>query len=53
MILIALFKKFLSCQFVASVEVRKMARRSSKLDELRDIDSIGRRAKNITIKMGN
>ena len=49
MILIALFKKFLSKQFIASVEVSNMARYSSITNELRDIDSIGCRARNITI----
>ena len=39
MILIALFKKFLSKQFIASVEVSNIARCSSKTNELRDIDS--------------
>ena len=48
MILIALFKKFLSEQFIASVEVSSMARCSSKTNELRDIDFIGCRARNIT-----
>ena len=41
MIPIALFKKFLSEQFIASVEVSNIARCSSKTNELRDIDSIG------------
>ena len=49
MIAIAFFKKFLSLQFIASVEVSNIARCSSKTIELRDIDSIGCRAKNITI----
>ena len=49
MIPIALFKKFLSYQFIASVEVSNMASCSSKTNELRDIDSIGCRARNITI----
>ena len=49
MILIALFKKFLSYQFVVSVEVSNMARCSSKTNELRDIDSIGCREWNIAI----
>ena len=40
MILIALFKNFLSLQFIASVEVSSIARCSSKTNELRDIDSI-------------
>ena len=48
MIPIALFKKFLSKQFIASVEVSNMARCSSKTNELRDKDSIGCRARNIT-----
>ena len=43
MIPIALFKKFLS------VEVSNMARCSSKTNELRDIDSMGCRARNIPI----
>ena len=47
--MIALFKKFLSQQFIESVEVSSMARCSSKTNELRDIDSIGYRARNITI----
>ena len=34
---IDLFKKFLSLQFIASVEVSNMARCSSKTNELRDI----------------
>ena len=38
---IALLKKFLSIQFIASVEVSNMARCSSKTNKLRDIDSIG------------
>ena len=38
MIPIALFKKFLEKQFIASIEVSNMARRSSKTNELRDID---------------
>ena len=41
MIPIALFKKFMSQQFIVSVEVSNMARCSSKTNELRDIDSIG------------
>ena len=49
MILIALFKKFLSYHFIASVEVSNMARCSSKTNELRDINSRGCRARNITI----
>ena len=46
---IALFKKFLTLQFIASVEVSNVARCSSKANELRDIDSKGCRARNITI----
>ena len=49
MIQIALFKKFLSKQFIASVEVSNMARCSSETNELKDIDSIGCRARIITI----
>ena len=49
MIPIALFKKFLSSQFIASFEVSNVARCSSKTNALRDIDSIGCRAMNITI----
>ena len=49
MILIASFKKFLSYQFIASVEISNMARWSSKSDELRNINSIGCRARYITI----
>ena len=52
MIQIALFKKFLSQQFIASVdsvEVSNMARYSCKMDDLRDIDSIGCRARKIAI----
>ena len=49
MIPIALFEKFLSSQFIASVEVSNIARCSNKTNELRDIDSIGCRARNITI----
>ena len=49
MIPIALLKKFLRLQFIVSVEVSNMARYSSKTNELRDIDSIGCRAKNITV----
>ena len=41
LILIALFKKFLSKQFIASVKVSNMARFSNKTNELRDIDSLG------------
>ena len=40
-ILIALFKKFLSYQYIASVEVSNMARYSRKTNEVRDIDFIG------------
>ena len=46
---IAFFKKFLSYQHIASVEVSNMARCSGKSDEMRDIISIGCRARNITI----
>ena len=49
MIPIALFKKFLSLQIIVSVEVSNMARCSSKTLELRDITSMGCRARNITI----
>ena len=49
MIQITMFKKFLSSQFIASVEVNNMIRCSSKANELRDIDSIGCRARNNTI----
>ena len=49
LIRIALFKKFLSQQFIASVEVSNMARCSSKTNKLRDIDIIGCRARSITI----
>ena len=48
MIPIALFKKFLSKQFIASVEVSNNARCSRKTNELRNIDSIGCRTRNIT-----
>ena len=41
MIPIVLFKKFMSLQFIASVEVSNTARCSSKTNELGDIDSIG------------
>ena len=41
MIPIALFKKFLSLQFIVSVKVSSMARCSSKMNALRDIDSKG------------
>ena len=47
MIPIALFKKFLCLQFIASVEASNIARR--KTNELRDKDSIRYRARNITI----
>ena len=47
MIPIALFKKFMSLQFIASVEVSNMARCSSKTNEMRDIDFIGCRAREI------
>ena len=50
MIPIALFKKFLSEQFIASVEVSNIARFSSKTNELRNIDSVGCRARKITIQ---
>ena len=46
MIPVALFKKFLSSQLIVSVEVSNMARCSSKMNELRDIDSIGYRVGN-------
>ena len=49
LILIASFKKFLSKQFIASVEVSNMARNSSKTNELRDKDYIGCRVRNFTI----
>ena len=45
---IDLLKKFLSYQFIASVEISNMARCSRKTNEFRDIDSIGCRARNIT-----
>ena len=48
MLPIDLFKKFLSYQLIASFEVSNIARCSSKTNELRDIDSIGCRARNIT-----
>ena len=53
MILIALFKQSLSYHFIASVEVSSMAmyRCSSKSDELRNINSIGCRARNINIQI--
>ena len=47
MIPMALFKKFLRKQFIAGVEVSNIARCSSKTNELRDIDSIGCRTRNI------
>ena len=50
MIPMTLFKKFLSLQFIASVEVCNMARCSGKSDKLRNINSIGCRARNITIE---
>ena len=46
---IAVFKKFLNQHFIVSVEVSNMASCSCKTNELRDIDSIGCRVKNITI----
>ena len=49
MIPIALFNKFLSKKFSVSLKFSNMARRSSKTNELRDIDSIGCLARNITI----
>ena len=49
MIPIAVLKKFLSQQFIASVEVSNIARCSSKTNQLRDIDSLGCRTRNITI----
>ena len=49
MIPIALFNKFLSSHFITSVEVSNLTRCSSKTNELREIDSIGCRARNITI----
>ena len=48
MLPIDLFKKFLSYQLFASFEVSNIARCSSKTNELRDTDSIGCRARNIT-----
>ena len=51
MILIALFRKFLSLQYIASFEVSSMARCSSKMNELRDIYSIGCRAKYFSVKL--
>ena len=54
MIPIALFKKFLSQQFIANVEVSNMARCTRETNELRDIDSIGSRARIIHhLKIGN
>ena len=44
MIRIALFEKFLSSQFIVSVEASSIARFSSKSDELRNISYIGCRA---------
>ena len=49
MIPIALFKKFLSKKIIASVEVSNMARCTNKTNELRVIDGIGCRARNIII----
>ena len=49
MIPIVLFKKFPCLMFITSVEVCNKARCSSKIDELRNIVSIGYRPKNITI----
>ena len=52
MIPMTLFKKFLGLfnfQFIASVEVSYIARCPSKTNELRDIDYIGCKARNITI----
>ena len=46
---IALFKNFLSSQFIASVKVSNIARCSSLTNKLRDTDSIGWKARNITI----
>ena len=45
MIRVALFKKL----FITSVEICNMARCSSKLDDLRNINYVGCRARNITI----
>ena len=54
MIPIPLLNKFQSKQFIASVEISNIARCPSKTNELRDIDYIGCRARNITLlKMGN
>ena len=44
-----LVKEVSELQFIASVEVINIARCSSKLNELRDIDSIRCKARNITI----
>ena len=49
MVLIALFEKCLSEQFIASVEVSNRSRGSSNLDELKNINYIGCRARNNTI----
>ena len=49
MIPIALFKKFQRLQFFASVEFSNMARCSSKSKDMRDIDSIVCRTRNVTI----
>ena len=49
MIPIALLKRFMSKLFIGSVEVSNIARCSSKMNKLRDIDSIGCRARNIAI----
>ena len=49
MVSIALFNKFLSYQCIVRVDVSNMARCSKKMNESRDIDSIGCRARNITI----
>ena len=53
MILIALLRKFLSQQFIVSVEVSNIAKWSSKTNELRDIDSIGCREEHHHLKMEN
>ena len=53
MIPIALFRKFLSKQFIASVEVSNMARCSSESDELRNINSLGVERGTSPSKMGN
>ena len=47
--MIQIVLKFLSLQFIASVEVSNMARSSSKTNELRDTASKGCKARNITI----